>query len=272
MIKFRSKNWISLKYNSVSDRILDMLYTPPIWSLYLSELKREKISSNLFTTSGFFISPGIADKVNIPSYETGKEIKLNPIQSIKIDLVYILKIRRSSRDFEYDKISFEDLSSILVYGAGKSSKDKSTGRMLRTYPSPGALYPNSIYLLVNNVNGLEKGIYYFNPDKLSIYLLSSNEERIKLIYSGFMEKDMVSKASVIIFLVNNIFRTSIKYGEVGFKLSLIEAGILAQNIVLVATALGRKSLIYESFIDSILEKGLSIDGVTQFISTTILLG
>lgn len=83
---------------------------------------------------------------------------------------------------------------------------------------------------------------------------------------------MASKASVIIFLVNNILRTVLKYGELGFKLSLIEAGIIAQNIVLLATALGKKSLIYESFIDNKLENGLSINGVTQFISTTILLG
>ncbi|XDF44278.1 SagB/ThcOx family dehydrogenase [Saccharolobus solfataricus] len=271
LIKFRSKNWITLRYNSVSDRILDMLYTPPIWSLYLSEMKREKLSSNLSITSGFFISPDIAKMISIPNYEIGKEIKLRPLENINVDLADILMKRRSSREFN-NKLKFDELSSILVYGAGKSSKDKYTGRTLRTYPSPGALYPNSIYVLVNNVDGLEKGIYYFNPDILSIYLLSSNEERIKVIYSGFMDRDMASKASVIIFLVNNILRTVLKYGELGFKLSLIEAGIIAQNIVLLATALGKKSLIYESFIDNKLENGLSINGVTQFISTTILLG
>ncbi|WP_373469032.1 hypothetical protein [Acidianus infernus] len=97
LIKFRSKNWITLRYNSVSDRILDMLYTPPIWSLYLSEMKREKLSSNLSITSGFFISPDIAKMISIPNYEIGKEIKLRPLENINVDLADILMKRRSSR-------------------------------------------------------------------------------------------------------------------------------------------------------------------------------
>lgn len=53
-------------------------------------------------------------------------------------------------------------------------------------------------------------------------------------------------------------RTRIKYGDRGYRLTLIEAGHLSQNILLLATELGLGSCPLAGFIDSEVNKLLDI--------------
>ncbi len=162
------------------------------------------------------------------------------MSEIQVDLPKLLAQRRSSRSLR-GPMSFEELSTILVNCCGRTHYEERIGRWLRAYPSPpGALYPpNDVYLIANHVQGLRPGIYYFNPEKLGLYIVSEDEGgRLGRARASFLEKELAGSAAAIFLLVTTMSRVSIKYGEIGLKLALLEAGIITENVVLLASALG----------------------------------
>jgi SagB-type dehydrogenase family enzyme len=54
-----------------------------------------------------------------------------------------------------------------------------------------------------------------------------------------------------------------RYGQRGLRFALLEAGHLAQNLVLVATALGWSSITLGGFYDDELAIAAGLDGVSQ---------
>lgn len=169
-------------------------------------------------------------------------------------------------------MSFEELSTILVHGCGGTHYEEKIGRWLRSYPSPGALYPNDIYFMVNNVNGLRHGIYYFNPESKGIYLVSDDVARLRRAREAFMDRELAESAAAVFLFVTTMNRVSIKYGEIGLKLALLEAGIITENIVMLASALGLRTLSYESFMDYELNEALSLDSINRFVIFTVMIG
>ncbi|GGP19037.1 hypothetical protein GCM10007981_01100 [Thermocladium modestius] len=270
-VRYSSPLHLTFKYLGVSDRVVEDSSIPPMWSLYIDQTRQEKIMHRLRMTSGFFISPDISPHIDVKTYEFGPIIPLRPLSEIQVDLPKLLAQRRSSRSLR-GPMSFEELSTILVNCCGRTHYEERIGRWLRAYPSPGALYPNDVYLIANHVQGLRPGIYYFNPEKLGLYIVSEDEGRLGRARASFLEKELAGSAAAIFLLVTTMSRVSIKYGEIGLKLALLEAGIITENVVLLASALGLRSLPYESFVDYDLNEALSLDSANRFVAFTVMIG
>ena len=166
------------------------------------------------------------------------------------------------------KWNLGNVSILLQYSCGVN-RIVGERKELRTYPSPGALYPNEVFVVVNRVNGLRRGLYVYDFHSHSLVLLNRD---ITKALASFMEPKLIARTKLIVVLVANPFRTILKYGDVGYKFALLEAGLISENLVLVATALGKSVLPYESYLDDSLNEALGMDGVTKFVTTTLLFG
>lgn len=107
---------------------------------------------------------------------------------------------------------------------------------LRAWASGGGLYPIETYVIVlKSSQDLHTGVYHYQPlrhelRRLQDALVHSWKERV------FWDLDK-TQASLLLVLTATFARTQVKYGERGYRIALLDAGHLGQNLMLSATAL-----------------------------------
>ncbi|MTD38576.1 SagB/ThcOx family dehydrogenase [Erwinia sp. CPCC 100877] len=118
----------------------------------------------------------------------------------------------------------------------------------RKYPSGGSMYPIEIYIYINKIQGLTTGFYKFSPDfHLLIFECETEEKEYSNLfpmskYKLSADSCNVEESPFTVFLVANYQFSFSKYGNLAYKLALLEAGHMAQNACLLANALEKKSL------------------------------
>lgn len=199
--------------------------------------------------------------------------KINMKKGWKTNLVKILRKRRSTRSFTGEPITLKDLSQILLNSGGITffETDRDYNFSKRNYPSAGARYPIEVYPLLINCKGVRKGLYHYNIKNNSLELLLRGDLRNWLMKTLGGEK-WVLNSSVIFIMTTVIDRTKIKYGDRGYRYSLIEAGHLAQNICLLSTELGLGSCALGGFIDKEVDTLLDITTQQEFTLYLVAVG
>ncbi|HLM84114.1 MAG TPA: SagB/ThcOx family dehydrogenase [Candidatus Bathyarchaeia archaeon] len=155
------------------------------------------------------------------------------------DLENALRSRRSTREFDTSKdISLDELSTLLHFSAGVKPGDSETPNLVRRhYPSGGARYPLEIYLGIQRVAGVEPGIYHYNVKDHLLETLSTDPEYNENLKEGLYYP--WSRDAAVVFLITSVWeRNMMKYKDRGYRIVLMEAGHLAQNLALAAAALG----------------------------------
>lgn len=171
-----------------------------------------------------------------------------------------LRKRRSVRNYSREPIFLKELSLLLFAAQGITGR--SGNLPLRTAPSAGALYPFEIYVVVNNVEDLDKGIYHYSILDHSLEVLRKGDYRREIVRAA-LDQDMVGKAGVTFVLAAIFRRTTWKYGDRGHRYVYMEAGHISQNIFLQATSLGLGSVGVGAFFDDRVNNLLGIDGRSE---------
>lgn len=161
------------------------------------------------------------------------EFKLSePVKKGKMSIEEAIAGRRSIRAYGKEKIEEKDISQLLWAAQGITDK----ARGLRTAPSAGALYPLEIYVAISMVEGMEAGLYKYNPADHSLILKKSGDIREDLYYVSLRQNSVKDAAAVIIYCA--VFeRTSSRYKDKAEQYVFIETGHSAQNVYLQAEAL-----------------------------------
>lgn len=144
----------------------------------------------------------------------------------------LLKDRKTSREFSKNPISLSTLSNILFYSAGiKLEFREDLDHARRMYPSAGARYPVELYITINNVSDLEKGLYHYNVRDNNLEQLLKKDLRRDM--QEILNSDM-GTAPILFSLTGVLGRTEVKYGNNAYRFALLEAGHIGQNISLLA--------------------------------------
>lgn len=211
--------------------------------------------------------------VHFKTYPRLNKIRLTKIFSKKESLlIHTLKRRRSTRIFSSVPISIKDLSYLLLYSSGivnfKSELDESN----RFYPSAGARYPLEIYpLVVNGTEDLKAGLYHYNVKEHFLEILLENDlKRSLLEATGNFEQ--ITNASVVFIITGVLNRTRVKYGDRAYRYVLLEAGHMAQNLLLLATGLEMANLAVGGYVDSKITKLLDLELVKEVPLYMIVVG
>jgi len=135
--------------------------------------------------------------------------------------------RGSTRRFAREPISFVQLSTIL---------DRSTRGVAADFLNPLGTQLNDLYLVVNAVEGLLPGAYFFNRRRRVLELLKQGDFRNEAGYLG-LEQDLPADASVAVFFPADIEAIFQRFGNCGYRAVQLEAGIIGGKLYLAAYAL-----------------------------------
>lgn len=184
-------------------------------------------------------------------------LPLPPAPLPEISFAEALRRRRSARAFGKAPVTLRELAAILHAAYGVTSR--ADGVSFRTVPSGGALYPLELYVLARRVDGVEPGIHHLDPLRRVLEKLPSTA------YEGPMSPydDLLDAAALLVVVTGVFWRSRFKYGLRGYRFTLLEAGHLAQNLLLAATSLDLAALPVGGFYDRRVERLLGVDGVNE---------
>ncbi|MCP4764499.1 MAG: SagB/ThcOx family dehydrogenase [archaeon] len=172
----------------------------------------------------------------------------------------LLKRRRSQRNFKNEPITLEDLSYLLWAATGIQRVE--SGFEYRTAPSAGALYPIETYLVINNVKQLENGVYHYSVKnhQLEVVILGLFGQKLA---AAALNQQMCSNASVV-FIFTAIFnRSKWKYKQRAYRYIYLDAGHIAQNLILAVESLNLGSCPVAAMFDDEINQILTIDGINE---------
>ncbi len=192
------------------------------------------------------------------NYSSAKIISLSrdfPAESLSV--VEVLKRRRSMRSFSSKALSVDDLSFLLWASTGVQGRER--GYEFRTVPSAGALYPVETYLVVNNVEDLEKALYHYSIKAHALEELKSGDFAEKMAHAA-LEQKMCINAQVVLVWTAVFERSKWKYAQRAYRYVYLEAGHMAQNLAVAATGIGLGSCQIGAFFDDEVNQILGVDG------------
>lgn len=188
-----------------------------------------------------------------------------------------LRRRVSIRSFSEEPMSVQSLADILIPAAACNRKATSKAfphveLRFRSYPSAGAEYPLEIYPVLMRVADAPVSVTHFDPRECTLSVLTSPLSR-EAVQKALMQAESVLDNAAVLLVITAVFaRTTEKYGDRGYRLILLEAGHLAQNLCLCATAAGHGSLAWGGFYDDELNRLIGVDGVTESVLHALFVG
>ncbi len=192
---------------------------PEVWRVHSSSSLDEREASD-------WIKAGIAYRgKTITSGGSRYRLQLSGVEEVKDTLEEAILRRGSTRRFAAKSISFSALSAILYSSSRGVPFDFLGGKdsLLGTY------------LIVNAVEDLPSGAYFFNRERDALEQLKAGSFRKS---SGYLclEQPLFSDASVVLFLMADL-QTILKHlGNRGYRAAQFEAGVVLGKIYLSAYA------------------------------------
>ena len=193
------------------------------------------------TVSGF--SYNAIRPVVIPQEQEEEGIALDEGEAGKLFLTLeeALKKRRTGWQFDKD-MNKAQMEAILTSSFGVTQVKQFQGFWvsLRAYASAGAMYSVEPYVYVNHVSEeLDGRIWRYNPKNNKLHeVQTATVEQINDLTSitRYHIKNFYQAKMVVFFVadLNYIFK---KYGMLAYRLVLLEAGHMCENLQLVACAM-----------------------------------
>lgn len=190
------------------------------------------------------------NKAKIPSpfkeIESEKRINLSipdieKLRSHDISLTTAIEDRSSIRNHAEKIITAEQLGHFLYRTARINRTRDEHGYTLiqKPYPSGGGLYELEVYTVVNKCEGIEKGLYYYDPKNHQLCLLKQEDANVDLMVSLAKQTvDSESEPHIVLLITSRFQRLSHKYRAVTYSLILKHVGVLYQTMYLVAKSMG----------------------------------
>ncbi len=131
-----------------------------------------------------------------------KIVELIPYEKMtagRMPVIEAIARRESRRKYTGESIDLETLSFLLWATQGVKKIAPNKKWIQRTVPSGGARHPFETYLLVNHVEGLEKGLYRYLGIEHRLCLLSNEPGLAKKIHKGSNDQFVLPSAGVALY-------------------------------------------------------------------------
>ncbi len=194
----------------------------------------------------------------LKAYPEAPKISLpDPDFSPKANLWECLARRRSLRDYKPKHLSLKELSNL--FWATQGITLTSTRFFYRAAPSAGALYPIETYLMINWVEGVEKGIYHFDVAGFQMETIASGDFSEDMTKAA-LGQSMVRRAALLFVWTAVILRSMWKYRNRAIRYIFMDVGHICENLQLAAAALNIGCCPIGAFYDDQINRLIEVDG------------
>jgi SagB-type dehydrogenase family enzyme len=173
-----------------------------------------------------------------------------------------LERRRSVRAFGGRALRLDELATVLHTAYGVTSSIDGTPQALRTVPSGGALYPLELYVACRRVQGVEQALHHYDPLRHGLEVLRPLDPTETLVELSPYHELLASSAAFVV-VTAMFWRSRFKYGARAYRFTLLEAGHVAQNLLLAVAALGLAAVPVGGFFDRRVDAFLDVDGLYE---------
>lgn len=182
--------------------------------------------------------------------------------------------RRSLRTFSEEPLTREELSFLLwsTQWVRDFRSNEKVEVAFRNVPSAGARHPFETYLLINKVEGLKTGIYYYNPIKHGLVLFKEGAEWTETVFHGAFDQESVRNSAVTFIWVAIPIRTTWRYSQRGYRYLFLDAGHVGQNLHLAAEAIGAGACMIGAYYDEGMDEILGLNSKDAFVIYMASLG
>ncbi|MFZ5986214.1 MAG: SagB/ThcOx family dehydrogenase, partial [Bacillota bacterium] len=179
--------------------------------------------------------------------------------------------RRSIRKYKDIPISMEELSYLLW--CTQRVKELIPGKAtFRTVPSAGARHPFETYLLINNVNGLEPGLYRYIALKHKLIPEKMDEDIADRVTKACLDQRFIKTSAVTFIWAAIPFRAVWRYSERAYRYIHLDAGHVCQNLYLSAEDIDCGVCAIAAYLDDEINNLLGLDGENGFVIYIASLG
>jgi SagB-type dehydrogenase family enzyme len=181
-----------------------------------------------------------------------------------VNLTNVILNRRSRRSFTDSPLTLKELSFLLwsTQGVKKYIPEKEV--VFRTVPSAGACHPFETYLIINNVEKLEKGIYRYLSLTHKLLLIKTGDFS-KEVIDATLGQQFIGKSAVVFVWAAIPYRTEWKYAQESYKAIALDAGHVCQNLYLSAEAINCGSCAVAAYDQEKMDKLIGLDGIDEFV-------
>jgi SagB-type dehydrogenase family enzyme len=202
----------------------------------------------------FKVYPG-AEKFRLPDAPVGKA----PLYAAMLG-------RRTSRAFSGEAVSLAELSVLLKEGCAEMlSVRESSMEVMKSDPAAltrSLFTPFEVYIVAINVDGLEKGVYHYNPRDHMIERLRSGDFSDEIL--DVSRRQFVDRSSAVLVFTSVFERYMWRYRHPrAYMNMLMTLGRLAQVFILSATGLGLKNFLTPALKETECDHLLGIDGWSE---------
>lgn len=187
--------------------------------------------------------------------------------------------RRSKRSFSDKPVTIDELSEIMYYSSGITGSNELSiagdeiEQEFRSYPSGGGLFPVEIYLVMTQDSPIGTGVFHYDPTEHYLTKIVDSDTYSDDISSYFSTDSVdIDEASMIVILTAVFERIRAKYGPRSYRYVLQESGHLAQNLLLITTALGLAGVPVGGFYDDHIEDLLDINNDLESPVYSVVIG
>jgi SagB-type dehydrogenase family enzyme len=165
------------------------------------------------------------------------------------------------------------LASILYYSAGVTRHKTYAGGEIyfRAAACAGALYPTEVYVVCGDIDGLNAGVYHFNPGDFALRRLREGDLRGVLARASGNEPSIVS-APVSLVFTSITWRSTWKYRDRAYRYHFWDNGMIAANALAMAAAHELPAQVVMGFVESDVNRLIGIDGKQELALSFLALG
>lgn len=190
-----------------------------------------------------------------------------PAPNDRDDFSQVLQARRTWRRYSKTPVTIAELGTVLALSSGVQQwvEGADIAIPLKTSPSGGARHATETYVVVRDVAGVKPSIYHYDAARHALTRIAraASIERMRAYVPG---SGYFARASAMVFFTSVFARILWRYPYArAYRAALIECGHVCQTFLLAATRLGLAPFSVMALADSLIERDLGIDGISESV-------
>ncbi len=171
------------------------------------------------------------------------------------------------------RLTSQILAEILYLSAGVTKRRSYPGgeMLFRAAACTGALYHVDLYLVCDDLEDLEAGVYHFGPHDFALRRLRQGDYRSVLATASGQEPSLVNAPAVLI-CASTYWRNAWKYQARAYRHCYWDNGTIMANLLAAAAARKVPAKLIIGFVDAAVTELLSLDSKREAPLSLVVLG